>query len=56
MSYSNYRNIKSVVKRFNLDVKMLRLFDGIKPQAPSLWLEETLAVIEFMPPTNEKAK
>lgn len=56
MSYSNYRNIKSVVKRFNLDVRMLRLFEDIKPQAPSLWLKETLAFIEFMPPTNEKAK
>lgn len=56
MGYSNFRTIKTVIRRFNLDLQMHRLFGEVPPVAPSLWLQETLAETEFFPPTNEKAK
>ena len=56
MGYSNFKKIKTVVKQFNLDLKMLRLFDLITPIAPSEWLEESLATMDFLPATNEKSK
>ena len=56
MGYSNFKKIKNVVKKFNLDLKVVRLFETITPIEPSAWLEESLALIEFLPLTNEKAK
>lgn len=56
MGYSNFRTIKTVIRRFNLDLQMQRLFGEVAPVAPSPWLQETLAETEFFPPTNEKAK
>ncbi|MGB0930139.1 MAG: hypothetical protein ACPGVB_05155 [Chitinophagales bacterium] len=52
----NARNIKTVIKKINLDLEMRRLFEGIQAIAPSAWLQQTLAMTEFLPPTNEKAK
>jgi hypothetical protein len=56
MGYSNFKKIKTVVKQFNLDLKMLRLFDNISNVIPSKWLEESLAASDFLPTTNEKSK
>jgi hypothetical protein len=56
MGYSNFRKIKTVIKKFNLDLKTVRLFENITPVLPSAWLNESLALIEYLPLTNEKAK
>ncbi|CAN5470792.1 hypothetical protein BH20ACI1_BH20ACI1_20640 [soil metagenome] len=56
MGYSNYRKIKTVVKKFNLEVSWLSLFDEIIPVEPSSWLAETLELSKLMPLTNEKTK
>ncbi len=56
MGYSNFRKIKSVVKKFNLDVNWVDLFGEIAPVEPSSWLAETLEIAKLMPLTNEKTK
>ncbi len=56
MGYSNFKKIKIVVKKFNLDLEIIKLFDEITPRQPSNWLEESLAVADFLPLTNEKSK
>ncbi len=56
MGYSNFKKIKTVVKKFNLDLQMVRLFDKIQETEPSAWLLETLSMVEFIPLTNEKSK
>jgi hypothetical protein len=56
MGYSNFKKIKTVVKKFNLDLKTIRLFENILPIPPSAWLAESLALTEYLPLTNEKAK
>ena len=57
MGYSNYKQIKSVVKKFNLDMRLLNLFnDEIKNIEPSSWLLETLQIARGTPITNEKSK
>lgn len=57
MGYSNYRQIKSVIKRFNLDMRLLNLFDEkIENVEPSSWLLETLNMAKGTPITNEKSK
>lgn len=56
MGYSNYRKIKTVVKKFHLDMQSVVLFDEITPVMPSAWLIETLRRATISPPTNEKAK
>lgn len=56
MGYSNFKKIKTVSKKFNLDVKMLRLFENVQIVEPSSWLAETLVMSELMPLTNEKTK
>ena len=57
MGYSNYKQIKSVIKRFNLDMRLLNLFDDeIENVEPSSWLMETLNMAKGTPITNEKSK
>ena len=57
MGYSNYKQIKSVVKKFNLDMRLLNLFnDEIENIEPSSWLLETLQIARGTPITNEKSK
>ncbi len=56
MCYSNYKKIKSVVKKFKLNLKMVELFDQIEPKSPSPWLTETLKKAKIMALTNEKGK
>ena len=57
MGYSNYKQIKSVVKKFNLDMRLLNLFnDEIENIEPSSWLLETLQIAKGTPITNEKSK
>ncbi|MEM0993024.1 MAG: hypothetical protein AAF847_01775 [Bacteroidota bacterium] len=56
MGYSNFKHIKIVVKTFDLELTMVRLFEEIIPQPPSDWLLQTLSMTEFLPPTNEKSK
>ncbi len=56
MGYSNYKKLKTVVKKFGLDAKITALFPPIEGVLPSSWLVETLSLAEFLPLTNEKAK
>ncbi|MCY7345552.1 MAG: hypothetical protein LH614_04960 [Pyrinomonadaceae bacterium] len=56
MGYSKFRKIQDVVERFNLDMRLQRLFQEIEPVSPSEWLLETLSVSELLPLTNEKSK
>jgi hypothetical protein len=50
MGYSNFKKIKTVVKKFNLDSRFVELFSGIQPVEPSAWLKETLALSKMMSP------
>ncbi len=57
MGYSNYRQIKNVVKKFNLDMRLMRLFaEDLEKVEPSSWLLETLNMAKGTPITNEKSK
>lgn len=56
MGYSNFRKIKTVSKRFNIDVAMARLFENVTNVEPSPWLVETLQMSELMPLMNKKTK
>lgn len=56
MGYSNYRKIRTLVKKFNLEVSWVSLFDDVKPVEPSAWLAETLQISRLLPLTNEKTK
>jgi RNase P/RNase MRP subunit POP5 len=56
MGYSNYKKIRTLIKKFSLDLEMSYLFPDVQPTAPSAWLQESLAMTAFLPPTNEKAK
>ena len=56
MGYSNFRKIKTVSKKFNIDVAMARLFENVPPVEPCAWLVETLQMAELMPLMNEKTK
>jgi hypothetical protein len=56
MGYSNFKKIRTVVKKFNLDLEMVQLFDNISRVPPSAWLQESLATVNFLPLTNEKSK
>ncbi len=57
MGYSNYRKIRSVVKKFNLDMKSVSLFaDDLEKVEPGEWLLQTLRMAKETPITNEKSK
>ncbi len=56
MGYSIYKKIKVVIKKFNLDLEVIRLFGEIAPVLPSEWLLESLSTADYLPLTNEKAK
>jgi hypothetical protein len=56
MGYSNYKKIKTVSKKFKIDVAMERLFENVTLVEPSNWLKESLQFAELMPLTNEKSK
>lgn len=56
MGYSNFKKIKTVSKKFNIDVTMARLFENVANVEPSPWLSETLQMAELMPLMNEKTK
>jgi hypothetical protein len=56
MGYSNFKKIKTVIKKFKLDMQLVNLFDSIKPVNPSAWLIESLEIAEIAPLTNEKSK
>lgn len=56
MGYSNYRKIKSVIKKFNLDMLSIGLFANVQPVEPSDWLKETLRRTETVLLISEKAK
>jgi hypothetical protein len=56
MGYSNFKKIKTVVKKFKLDMRLVKLFERIEPVQPSAWLIETLEMAEIAPLTNEKSK
>jgi hypothetical protein len=56
MGYSNYKKIRTVVKRFNIDLIVQTLFVDVSKVTPSDWLNETLKRAEINLLTNEKAK
>lgn len=56
MGYSNYKNIKTVSKKFGIDVRMQNLFPSFKLVTASDWLLETLEIARIMPLNNEKTK
>jgi hypothetical protein len=57
MGYSNFKKLKTVVKKFNLATKLESIFDdSIPPVEPSIWLVETLKKSKIGPLTNEKTK
>lgn len=56
MGYSNFKKIKTVIKKFNLDLQMANLFENVQTVEPSAWLVESLVRAEFTPATNEKTK
>ena len=56
MGYSNFKKIKTVVKKFKLDMQLVDLFESVTPIEPSAWLKETLEMAEIAPLTNEKSK
>ena len=56
MGYSNFKKIQDVIEKFNLDMRLGRVFQKIEPVAPSGWLLETLSIAEILPLTNEKSK
>ncbi len=56
MGYSNFKKIKTVVKKFNLQSRLLPIFDNIEPVEPSAWLKETLDMATIFPLMNEKTK
>jgi hypothetical protein len=57
MGYSAYKKIKTVVKKFKINLTMVDLFSpNLQPTEPSLWLAQTLKKATVMVLTNEKAK
>ncbi len=56
MGYDKFEHIKTVSKKFNIDVAMARLFENVPNVEPSPWLVETLQMSELMPLMNEKTK
>jgi hypothetical protein len=56
MGSSNFKKIKTVIKKFKLDMQLVDLFDSVKPIKPSAWLIETLEMAEIAPLTNAKSK
>jgi hypothetical protein len=56
MGYSNFKKIKTVVKKFKLDMQLVDLFASVALVEPSAWLIETLEMAEIAPLTNEKSK
>jgi hypothetical protein len=56
MGYSNYKNIKMVSKKFNIDVRLVNLFTTYDRVMPSDWLAKSLEMASTMPLSNEKTK
>lgn len=56
MGYSNYKTLKQTLKRLQLTETDTHLFPNVVPVTPSAWLEQTLAIAEEIPLTNEKSK
>ena len=56
MGYSKFKKIKDVIKKFNLDMLSVRLFENITSVEPSSWLAQTLEIAKKLPITNEKSK
>lgn len=56
MGYSNFKKIKTVIKKFQLDMRTVSLFEPMDSIQPSAWLLETLKKAKLTPLTNEKSK
>lgn len=56
MGYSNYKTLKQVFSRLELEETDINLFPIIKSVEPSDWLLQTLAIADRTPLTNEKTK
>ncbi|MEM9887381.1 MAG: hypothetical protein AAF849_15915 [Bacteroidota bacterium] len=56
MGYSNFKKIRTVIKRFDLDMQLVDLFDAPTPVEPSAWLKETIRKAHNTPLINEKSK
>jgi hypothetical protein len=56
MGYDSFKQIKTVIKKFKLDMQLVDLFTAVTPVQPSAWLTESLEIAEIAPLTNEKSK
>ena len=56
MGYSKFKKIRDVIKKFNLDMNSVRLFENEELIEPSEWLLESLRRGQTALMTNEKAK
>jgi hypothetical protein len=56
MGYSNFKKIKTVIKKFGLNLEMADLFNSLELVEPSIWLKESLRKAALSPATNEKSK
>jgi hypothetical protein len=56
MGYSNFKSLRLTLKKLNLSETDKNLFPIIEPVQPSEWLQQTLAIAERVPLTNEKSK
>ena len=56
MGYSNFKNLKQVVKQFGIKVETTQLFSETHPIAPSDWLTTSIEIAYLNPLSNEKVK
>lgn len=56
MGYSNYKNFKLTLEKLGLEESDELLFPQIDLVQPSAWLQQSLALAERVPLTNEKSK
>jgi hypothetical protein len=59
LGYSNFKKIRTVVKKFELDIELAILFPYLKPHLPSEWLNESLAIVDslcLLPIKNQKQR
>ena len=56
MGYSNYKNLRQVVDKFDLQVRNSTIIKNVEPLAPSEWLKKSLEYAYLSPLSNEKVK
>ena len=56
MGYINYKNLKQVSKKFNLQTKKKRLLPNLEAVEPSDWLKKSIELAYNVALSNEKVK